>query len=171
MCQNGAHRWALPLLASLAEAVHVSNHQNSSRGHAQKRVKRGVGRTKIGREGPVLILRCPLRSAGHLAAALVLFGVTSLAICGATHVEGSSVGGCIGSWDTLNCVVRRGPIGDPYVRQVPEPASDSERGVVADREPGGSSTAARRSRSIVTAFQISLRRAGMRVRRLLASAR
>jgi hypothetical protein len=48
--------------------------------------------------------------------------------------RGLGVGGCIGWWDTLNCVVRWGPIGDPYVSQVPEPASDAERGVATDRE-------------------------------------
>jgi hypothetical protein len=82
----------------------------------------------------VLTLRCRLRSSAHLTAALVLSGFTVLAICSAAHAEGSGIGGCIGSWDTLNCVVRWGPIGDPYVRQVPGPASDTERGAATDRE-------------------------------------
>jgi hypothetical protein len=82
----------------------------------------------------VLTLRCRLPSSSHLAVALVLSSFTVLAICGAAHAEGAGVGGCIGSWDTLNCAVRWGPIGDPYVRQVPEAASDGERGVASDRE-------------------------------------
>ena len=88
--------------------------------------------TQLRGVGTVLTLRCRLRSSRHFAAAIVLSGL--LAICGEAHAEGSGVGGCIGSWDTLNCVVRWGPIGDPYVRQVPEPASDTERGVATDRE-------------------------------------
>jgi hypothetical protein len=104
-----------------------------------KYVKQSVSRTKIGWPslrgvGTVLTLRCRLRSISHLAAALVLSGSTVFAICGAARAEGSGIGGCIGSWDTLNCVVRWGPIGDPYVRQVPERTSDTERGFSTDRE-------------------------------------
>ena len=82
----------------------------------------------------MLTLRCRLRSSAQLAAALVVSVFTLLTICGAARAEGTGVGGCIGSWDTLNCVVRWGPIGDPYIKQVPEPASDAERGIAADHE-------------------------------------
>lgn len=103
-----------------------------------KRVKGRSAKQKrlacLSGEGAVLTLRCRLRSSSHLAVALVLSGFTVLTICSAAQAEGSGVGGCIGSWDTLNCAVRWGPIGDPYVRQVPEPASDAERGALADRE-------------------------------------
>jgi hypothetical protein len=82
----------------------------------------------------VLTLRCRLGSSTQLAAALAVSVFTLLTISGAVRAEGAGVGGCIGSWDTLNCVVRWGPIGDPYVRQVPEAASDAERGIATEHE-------------------------------------
>ena len=82
----------------------------------------------------MLTLRCRLHSSAKLATALVVSVFTLLTICGAARAEGAGVGGCIGSWDTLNCVVRWGPIGDPYVRQVPEAATDTERGIATEHE-------------------------------------
>jgi hypothetical protein len=138
MCQNGA-RYLAPRLLASCPRQRVSRTIKILVGRVRKtrETRRRPDKNRPARlrgEGIVLTLRCRARSSAHSTAALVLSSFTVLAICGAAHAEGSGVGGCIGSWDTLNCVVRWGPIGDPYVRQVPEPASDTERGVATDRE-------------------------------------
>lgn len=92
----------------------------------------------------MLTLRCRIRPRVHLAAALIASGFTLLTVCGAARAAGNEaagneaagneVGGCVGSWDTFNCVWRWGANRDPYVRQVPEPASDADKGFSTERE-------------------------------------
>jgi len=82
----------------------------------------------------VLTLRYRLRSRAHLAAALIASGFILLTICCAAHADGTEVGGCVGSWDTFNCVERWGANSDPFVRQVPQPTSDAEKGISTERE-------------------------------------
>lgn len=45
-------------------------------------------------------------------------------------------GGCIGGifGGSVNCVVRWGEAGDPYIRTVPQPADDTARSQAAERE-------------------------------------
>ena len=56
------------------------------------------------------------------------------AIWSAAYADGMAVGGCVGSRASLNCVVRWGEAGDPYVRHVPEPANDTEKQHAAERD-------------------------------------
>jgi hypothetical protein len=46
------------------------------------------------------------------------------------------VGGCVGGKGLVNCVVRVGPAGDPYIRTVPQPENDvdKERAAARDRK-------------------------------------
>lgn len=75
-----------------------------------------------------------LKSAARFAAALSLAVVTLVVIGTVAYAEGAAVGGCIGSEETLNCATRWGEAGDPYVRIVPPPGSEEERGHAAERE-------------------------------------
>ena len=83
----------------------------------------------------MLTLKYRIKPRAHLAATLFA-SFTLLAICGPAHAEGNGteIGGCVGSWDTFNCVWRWGANSDPYVRQVPQPASDAEKGISTERE-------------------------------------
>jgi len=59
-----------------------------------------------------------------LAPAALVAGILSLA---AAHADTLAVGGCVGSAGAVNCVVRVGPAGDPYIRTVPQPVTDEEK--------------------------------------------
>jgi hypothetical protein len=62
------------------------------------------------------------RAAGAISAALalsMLFWSIGLAAAQAQTVGGN--GGCIGDRFSLNCAFRYGPVGDPNLRQVPQP--------------------------------------------------
>lgn len=66
-------------------------------------------------------------------------GATTLAVMTLTgiwsaHADGMAQGGCVGGTGALNCVVRWGEAGDPYVRIVPPPANDVERTRSAERD-------------------------------------
>jgi hypothetical protein len=52
----------------------------------------------------------------------------------AARADGIVLGGCVGSQGAVNCVVRWGEAGDPYIRVVPEPADKAERARSAERE-------------------------------------
>lgn len=71
----------------------------------------------------------------------MLFGaaaVLSVAVFGMTasaaHADGMALGGCIGGTGSLNCVVRWGEAGDPFIRVVPPPLNDTERTRAAERD-------------------------------------
>lgn len=96
----------------------------------------------------MLTLKSRIRPRVHLAAVLIASSLTVLMVCAAARAAGneapgnaadneaagSQVGGCVGSWDTFNCVWRWGANRDPYVRQIPEPASDADKGISTERE-------------------------------------
>ena len=42
--------------------------------------------------------------------------------------------GCVGAPGTVGCVLRSGPAGDPYIRSVPEPASDADKARATERD-------------------------------------
>jgi hypothetical protein len=44
------------------------------------------------------------------------------------------VSGCVGSWGAGNCVTRKGPAGDPYVRLVPTPDDQAEKARTTERD-------------------------------------
>jgi hypothetical protein len=50
------------------------------------------------------------------------------------HADKIIVGGCLGSPGAVNCVVRFGEAGDPYVRHVPEPDSQAEKIRATERD-------------------------------------
>ncbi len=52
----------------------------------------------------------------------------------AAHADTVAVGGCVGSPGAFNCVVRFGTAGNPFVRTVPQPATDEERDRAAARD-------------------------------------
>ena len=56
------------------------------------------------------------------------------AICSAACAAGMALGGCVGGGGALNCVVRWGEAGDPYIRTVPPPADETERTRAAERD-------------------------------------
>jgi hypothetical protein len=58
------------------------------------------------------------------APAAFVVAVLSLATARADTV---AVGGCVGARGALNCVVKVGPAGDPYVRTIPQPQTDADR--------------------------------------------
>jgi hypothetical protein len=66
-----------------------------------------------------------------LAPAALVAGILSLA---AAHADTLAVGGCVGSAGAVNCVVRVGPAGDPYIRTVPQPSTDEEKERAAARD-------------------------------------
>lgn len=95
----------------------------------------------------MLTLRCAYHGA-RLAVALILSGLTFFTVCEAARADdtGTVISGCVASvdshtlhtlfpmWSSFNCVERWGANSDPYVRQVPQPASDIEKGISTERE-------------------------------------
>ena len=71
--------------------------------------------------------RRPVAMATVVAAALVAGSLTAFA-------DGIAVGGCVGGRGSLNCVVRWGEAGDPYIRLVPPPGDEEARARAAERE-------------------------------------
>lgn len=67
----------------------------------------------------------PARAAAPITAVLglaVLFWGADLA---AAQTAGVVVGGCVGTYGSINCAVRWAPAGDPYVRLVPQPLDEA----------------------------------------------
>ncbi len=50
------------------------------------------------------------------------------------HAQEMSIGGCIGSRLSINCVTRWGPATDPYIRLVPQPMEAAERARLRERD-------------------------------------
>jgi hypothetical protein len=71
--------------------------------------------------------------ARHAAAGLLL-GMAIYAPATPLRAEGLVVGGCVGGRWSVNCVARWGAPGDPYVRQIPEPAGEVARAKATERE-------------------------------------
>jgi len=72
--------------------------------------------------------------AARFGAAAGLSAITLAMISTAVYADGMAVGGCIGGQGALNCVVRWGEAGDPYIRTVPEPVNQAERERAAQRD-------------------------------------
>jgi hypothetical protein len=70
---------------------------------------------------------------GPAASTVAAVTVTALVFSSAS-ADTLIVGGCVGGMGAINCVVREGPAGDPYVRNVPAPLSDEERERSAQRD-------------------------------------
>ncbi len=70
------------------------------------------------------------RPAAYILGASALSFVTlTIAVADTVRVES-----CVGSGGASNCVERIGPAGDPYIRNVPEPATDADRERAAERD-------------------------------------
>lgn len=74
------------------------------------------------------------RHAVRVGAAATLSLVTLATIWSAAYADGLAAGGCIGGGGALNCVVRWGQAGDPYIRTVPQPADEATRTQAAERD-------------------------------------
>jgi hypothetical protein len=85
------------------------------------------------RERTVLTLQ-RAKVISRLAAAAALSVATLAAICSAAHADGMAFGGCIGGGGSVNCVVRWGEAGDPYIRTVPQPVTADEKTQSAERD-------------------------------------
>jgi hypothetical protein len=70
------------------------------------------------------------RAKTYFPAALML-SVMTLTTADADMV---GVGGCVGGRGSVNCVVRVGPAGDPYIRTVPQPDNDADKERAAARD-------------------------------------
>ena len=70
----------------------------------------------------------------RLTAATALSLVSMTAIGGAAHADGMVFGGCIGGGGAVNCAVRWGEAGDPYIRVVPQPVTEDEKTQSAQRD-------------------------------------
>jgi hypothetical protein len=81
-----------------------------------------------------LRLAAASRHAACFCGAATLSVMTLIGILSAAHADGMAQGGCVGGTGALNCVVRWGEAGDPYVRIVPPPANDVERTRSAERD-------------------------------------
>jgi len=87
------------------------------------------------RERAVFTMSCArATAAARLGAAAGLSAITLTISPIAVYADGMAVGGCIGGQGALNCVVRWGAAGDPYIRTVPEPANSAERERAAQRD-------------------------------------
>jgi hypothetical protein len=87
----------------------------------------------------VLTLNCAkaawdLKSAARFAAAVTVSAVALVVVVTVAHADSVAVGGCIGGQETLNCAVRWGEAGDPYVRTVPPPVTQEDRALATERE-------------------------------------
>lgn len=76
----------------------------------------------------------PAWPAARVGAAALLSVMIMGAIWTAAYADGIALGGCVGTQGAVNCVVRWGEAGDPYIRVVPEPVSSAERARSAERE-------------------------------------
>jgi hypothetical protein len=82
----------------------------------------------------VLIFRSArMASAARFGAAAALSAITLATIWSAAYADGMIVGGCVRS-GAVNCVVRWGEAGDPYVRLVPAPTNEADKALSAARD-------------------------------------
>jgi hypothetical protein len=72
-------------------------------------------------------------SAARYGAAATLSAMVLALIWSAAYADGIVASGCLGS-GALNCAVRWGGAGDPYVRQVPPPIDEVEKQHAAERD-------------------------------------
>lgn len=66
--------------------------------------------------------------------ALALSVLVSAAAPSKARAQELESGGCVGGMRAYNCVNRRGPTGDPFIRIVPPPADAAERARASERE-------------------------------------
>src|SRR5579864_1460134 len=89
------------------------------------------------RESGVLIFSClrkSLSASWRPACAVAALTLSVATLAYAESADADYVLGCVGAPRTLGCVLRAVPAGDPYVRSVPEPASDAERTRAGERD-------------------------------------
>ncbi|MGC2122691.1 MAG: hypothetical protein WA652_07535 [Xanthobacteraceae bacterium] len=74
------------------------------------------------------------RYGARVGAAVALSIIVLGTICSAAYADSRAFGGCVGDDGSLNCVVRWGDAGDPYVRLVPKAATETEQNQAAERD-------------------------------------
>ena len=62
-----------------------------------------------------------------LAGAVLALPLITLATARPAEAEGVRVDGCVGSWHANGCSTIWAPLGDTYVRKVPQPGTAEER--------------------------------------------
>ncbi len=70
----------------------------------------------------------------RVGAAMTLCAITLAMIGSAANADGLVAGGCLGRGISVNCVVRWGTPGDPYVRTVPQIKDNEEQSRAAERD-------------------------------------
>jgi hypothetical protein len=74
-------------------------------------------------------------SSAFWPAACIVAAFTLLVITlTAAYADTLAVGGCVGAPGAINCAVRVGPAGDPYIRTVPQPETEADREQAAARD-------------------------------------
>jgi len=74
------------------------------------------------------------RRVARFSGAAALSAMTLAMIGNTARADGMAAAGCLGGGGTLNCVVRWGEAGDPYIRTVPPPIGEAERTHSAERD-------------------------------------
>ena len=85
----------------------------------------------------MLTLSCVSLAARYAARIGAVAGcsiVMATGIYSAAYAGGIALGGCTGGLTAVNCVVRWGDPGDPYIRAVPPPADAAQRTQAAERD-------------------------------------
>jgi hypothetical protein len=90
----------------------------------------------VPRERVLLTLSCArvALAAARGGVAATLCAIALAMISSAAHADGLVAGGCLGRGISLNCVVRWGVPGDPYVRIVPQSQDKVEQSRAAERD-------------------------------------
>ena len=83
----------------------------------------------------MLTLSCAkVAMASRHAVRIAIVAFALAAMWSTAHADGVAAGGCVGDWNSLNCVARWGEPGNPYVRTVPQSADEAERTRAAERD-------------------------------------
>jgi len=80
------------------------------------------------------VSRYAARYGGAAALSVTALAAPLAVAWNAAQADGMGLGGCVGGTGALNCVVRWGEAGDPYVRTVPPPLDAAERTRSVERD-------------------------------------
>ena len=74
------------------------------------------------------------RAAVSIGAAVTLTVMAGFMSPASAQGEDIFIGGCVGTWHAVNCASRWAPPTDPFIRIVPQPVGDAERGRAIERD-------------------------------------
>jgi hypothetical protein len=81
-----------------------------------------------------ILSRAKLLSVSLPTAAIAGVFTLSIATSAAGAEDTIGIIGCVGAPGSVNCVLRVGPAGDPYVRTVPQPDTEADKARAAERD-------------------------------------